>query len=278
MRQRRLVVAWLLALACGVRPATAQTRPAGRSPPLPSPPAVPPGAAAIPPPPGDPQAQTARDSLADLARLLLGRSGRFAPGDGAGAVTQEQLDNALADLTVARQIAEIHDLADMRLALAAYDAVARFAPLTRERAFDFDALVTNSGRIFPALNRATDAIDRAYPAEREAHARSAVLADPARALDPALPLPVLVAAAIAKAASQPPFVALEIMERCGQPGQRPDERAVSHPMSRTMLTALGLAAPDLYEFFLRNFVDPAGPQSRDAFIRNVRSAAARCVR
>ena len=66
------------------------------------------------------------------------------------------------------------------------------------------------------------------------------------------------------------------MERCGQPAQRLDERAVSHPMSRTMLTALGLAAPDLYEFFLRNFVDPAGPQSRDAFIRNVRSAAARC--
>jgi 4a-hydroxytetrahydrobiopterin dehydratase len=241
----------------------AQTRPAGRSPPLPSPPAVPPGAAAIPPTPGDPQAQMARDSLADLARLLLGRGGDSRPVTAlAPSPYQEQLDNALAELAVARQIAEIHDLADMRLALAAYDAVARFAPLTRERAFDFDALVTNSGRIFPALNRATDAIDRAYPAEREAHARRAVLATRrARSIRRCRCPCWSPRRSPRRRRSRRSWRSRSWSLRPAGPG--PGREAVSHPMSRTMLTALGLAAPDLYEFFLRNFVDPAGPQSRD---------------
>ena len=37
-------------------------------------------------------------------------------------------------------------------------------------------------------------------------------------------------------------------------------------------------APDVYDFFLRNFADSGGPQAREAFIRNVRGAAARCAR
>jgi hypothetical protein len=261
---RRFVLAGLLALVAA--PAGAQTRPAQRPAPPPPAPAPPPPAVAIPPQPADPQAQMARDALAEVARFLLGRGGHLGPGDGSGGATQEQLDNALADIEIARQIAEVYGLADMQLALAAYDAVAQFAPLTRHRTFEFEPLVTNSGRVFPAFNAATDAIDQAYP---DARARREVLADPARAADPALPLPVLVAAAVAKAASQAPFVALEIMDRCGRPGER--------AMSRTMLTAVGLAAPDIYDFFLRNFVDPAGPQSRAAFIRNVRGAAARCA-
>jgi hypothetical protein len=211
----------------------------------------------------------ARAALAAVARFLIGRGGTLAAADG-GVMTQEALDNVLADVDVARQVAEVFELPDLTLALAAWDAVARFAPPTVRRGFAFEPLLTNSGRVFPALNAATDAIDRAYAAAGGAAARRAVLADPARAADPAVPLPVLVAAAVAKAASQPPFVALEVMERCGRPGER--------PLSRPMLTAIGLAAPDIYDFFLRNFVEPGTEQARAAFIRNLRAAAARCAR
>src|SRR5262245_5000181 len=111
---RRLVIAGLLALVAG--PAGAQTRPAQRPPASPPPPAPPPAVlpqpaagAAMPPQPADPQAQQARDALAEVARFLLGRGGHMGPGDGSGGATQEELDNALADIAVARQIVEVFD-------------------------------------------------------------------------------------------------------------------------------------------------------------------------
>lgn len=214
----------------------------------------------------------ARAAVVDVISFMLGRPSRIAAAD-ARAADPEALDAALAELAVARVIAEVHDLGELRLALAAFDAVAAAAPLTARRVFDPAAVLAGSHRALPALNAAIDRIERAVPGYRNAAAFRRFAADPLARRDEALALPALAAVAVSLAAADGPFALLAAVERCGAPGEAPPPRA--------LVNALSLAAPDLYGFYRRTFADPAAvpdAAAGEAFIRNLRGAALRCAR
>lgn len=225
----------------------------------------------VPPPIAADEEEQAREAVAGVIAFMLGRPSRIAPADAAEA-DQEALDAALADLDVARVIAEVHELADVRLALAVFDAAAAHAPLSRARVFAPAATLGAINRILPALNAAIDRVERAVPGFRNAAiVREFARSERARR-ERALPLPVLSAAAVSLAVAAGPFALLEALERCGRPGEGVPPRS--------LVAALSLAAPDLYDFYRRSFADPDIPAdagAREAFIRNLRGAAQRCA-
>lgn len=256
MRAAAVAIAVWLGLTGAVRGAEA---------PIPAPPPAPPTTE------DDAPAQ-ARAAVADVLAFMLGRPSRIAVPE-APAAEPEALDAALAELALARVIAEVHGLADIRLALAAFDAVAAVAPLTARRVFDPASVLAGSHRALPALNAAIDRIEGAVPGYRNAATFRRFAADPEARRADELALPALGAVAVSLAVAAGPFALLAAVERCGQPGEAPPPRA--------LVAALSLAAPDLYGFYRRSFADPAAaPDSAagEAFIRNLRGAALRCAR